>query len=92
LRAIGVPKVRGSLLAELATPAGSGFSGAPVLGRPGSRLWSVVGVYLGERMSDKVQVGYALLTEVFGNWVPDIVGRSLRDEAAATRRLPSAEA
>lgn len=86
LRDARLPKVRGSLLAELTVAAGSGFSGAPILGRRKSP-WSVVGIYLGERLTDEVQVGYALLTEVIAEWRPDLVGRPLRAEAAETGAL-----
>lgn len=90
LRNLNLPKVRGVLLAELTVPAGSGFSGAPVLGRRVSP-WSVAGVYLGERTSDDVQVGYAALAEAFATWEPASVGRSLRAEAANKTVPPSAD-
>ena len=80
-----MPKVRGSVLAELSVPAGSGCSGAPVRGTTAQAIWSAAGIYLGERISDEVQVGYAVLTESFADWRPDSVGRSLRAEAAEIR-------
>jgi S1-C subfamily serine protease len=89
VRDLHLPKIKGSLLAELTTPAGSGCSGAPVLARPGPDLWEVVGLYLGERRSDDVQVGYAVLTDVFRDWGPSIVGRPLIDESREAPRLPT---
>ncbi|MDP8961274.1 MAG: hypothetical protein M3N32_06650, partial [Actinomycetota bacterium] len=82
LRDLHLPKVRGSRLAELTGAAGSGVSGAPVLGQGTRFSWSVAGIYLGERVSDEVQVGYALLSEAIADWIPQGLGRTLADEAA----------
>lgn len=81
---IQLPRIRGSQLAELVPAAGSGCSGAPMLGWAGGKSWSVAGVYIGERSSDHVQVGYAALTEAFAEWTPVALGRSVRAEAASS--------
>lgn len=90
IRNLNQPKVKGSLLAELTVPAGSGCSGGPVLSRRPQDAFSLAGMYLGERISDEVQVGYALLTEVFADWQPAGVGRTIRAEASEMRQLPTA--
>lgn len=73
---------------ELSQPAYPGCSGGPIwLRRQGSPAWHVYGVYVGfRRVHDPsipfTAVGYAVREEAFREWSPNILGRSIREEAA----------
>lgn len=71
---------------ELSDPAGSGCSGAPIIMKTtvGQPLWQVIGIYLGERRSDGVHVGYAAMFEIIGSWAPTCIGRSLIEESTVS--------
>ena len=63
-------KIRGKHFFELSEPGGSGCSGAPVVKRPSTTgEWHLIGVYLGERESDGVHVGYASREDSFRAWL-----------------------
>jgi hypothetical protein len=73
---VEVPSMPGSRFYELSAPAGSGFSGAPMIRRPSEGLWHVVGVYVGQRTNETedVRVGYA--TRLAGDpWAQAIAAR-----------------
>lgn len=73
---------KGNSFFELSQVAGSGASGAPVYkGRPGD-TWLVIGIYIGERVNDRsTSVSYAVRVDSFRDWVPNILGTSLFNEA-----------
>lgn len=82
LRSVPLPTIRGDLFLELTVPAGSGFSGAPVVTRKGGAQWGATAVYVGERRSDDSAVGYAVPVERLLDWSPALVGRTVLQESA----------
>ena len=50
--------------------------------RPGAGgVWSVVGVYVGEKVNERgVGVGYAVRSDSFADWIPEILGRLILAE------------
>ena len=60
---ISLDSLRGRNFYELSQRAGSGFSGGPVISNRSlgpSSMWHVVGIYIGERVSNEgISVGYA---------------------------------
>lgn len=78
----------GSAFYELsAISAGSAYSGSPVVFRRQRRLeekWELMGIYIGERSSDEIQVAYAVRAESFADWRPTILGGSSIAEESQT--------
>lgn len=74
---------RGSSFYELSEVAGSCCSGAPVVKleqRSPASPWKVVGVYIGEQTSTgHAAVGYAVRSDEFYSWVPDMLGVKLEE-------------
>lgn len=82
---IPVPAIRGEHLFEVSTAAGLGASGSPLIDvSPGER-WDVVGVYVGQRVTegeDPVRLGYAARADAFREWTPDLLaGRTVLDDS-----------
>ena len=45
-------------------------------------MWDLCGVYVGERVNERAtSVGYAVVLDELAEWIPALVGRSLREEA-----------
>lgn len=82
LSGIPLPMIQGSKFFELSDVAGAGCSGSPVLHRRPGQMWELVAVYVGERVNERAtSVGYAVRIEEIGEWVPELVGRSILQEA-----------
>jgi hypothetical protein len=69
---------------EISEVAGSRCSGSPVIIRQPvhdafrSKLWSVIGIYVGEQTSEKIHaVGYCVRSDSFASWVPAMTGVSI---------------
>ncbi len=69
---------RGSYFYELSAIAGDGCSGGPMVSLRNIKppIDNVVGVYIGAQNKD----GLAVRTERIASWVPELLGRSLREE------------
>jgi len=69
---------------ELSIVAGEACSGSPLIVHRG-KLWDIVGIYVGEDVSAPAYaVGYAATSDIFADWVPSLLGTSIRVEAATT--------
>ena len=76
---IQLPGVKGRSFYELSGPAGAGFSGSPVFQKTASFDWNLIGVYVGERITDSHGgVGFAARVSDLSDWVPDLTGKTLR--------------
>jgi hypothetical protein len=96
-RVVNVPMrgIHGSSFLELSGVAGGGCSGSPVFALPSPMSlvtaalrgvpppsWFLRGVYVGERLTDRAtSVGYAIPLDALASWAPDLLGRSLKEEA-----------
>ena len=50
-------------------------------------MGSLAGVYVGERTNDRAtSVGYAVPSDAFADWIPDLLGRALAVELADVER------
>jgi hypothetical protein len=77
-----LPGVKGCSFLELSEIAGSGASGSPLF-RVERGAPQVIGIYSLERLNDRsTSVSYAVREEVFREWAPSIVGRTLAAESA----------
>jgi hypothetical protein len=84
---VPLPKIRGTVFLELSGVAGGGCSGSPVFKTRSPfeirRPWLLTGVYVGERITDRAtSVGYAVPSDEISSWAPDLLGRTLQQEAA----------
>jgi hypothetical protein len=72
---------RGDRFYEVSEVGGACCSGAPLISARtlGGSTWRVFGVYIGEETSHR-HVGYAVRSEAFCHWVPDMLGHSVLDE------------
>ncbi len=76
---------RGTAFYELSEVAGDGCSGGPVLKKKAALangMWEVMGIYIGAG-DVGASVGYATRSDAFHDWVPTLLGRSVRDESLA---------
>lgn len=90
LRGVPLRGIRGSTFLELSGVAGGGCSGSPMFHLPspisflqGGNVprWNLTGIYVGERTNDRsTSVGYGIPLDEIGEWVPDVLGRSVVDE------------
>lgn len=82
-RDLGIPNVQGSQFFELSAVAGAGCSGAPVFIRtPRPKAWSVVGIYVGERLDDRsTSVSYAVRVDAIVDWRPQILDCTVLQES-----------
>jgi hypothetical protein len=86
LRGVPLPPMTGDVFMELSQVAGAGCSGSPVFWRRGA-MGSLAGVYVGERTNDRAtSVGYAVPSDAFADWIPDLLGRALAEELADVER------
>ncbi len=81
-----IPAILGQSLYEVSAVAGSGCSGSPIIRAPraGGGVWNVIGVYVGEKVNERgVGVGYAVRSDAFSDWIPEILGCSVIAECEA---------
>ena len=78
---LSLPALHGFNWFELSSPGGGGCSGGPVVKRPTTGDWEVIGVYVGERRSDTVHVGLAARGDGFRDWVPALFMQSVIEES-----------
>ena len=80
-RELPISIFRGSAFYELSQQGGAGCSGGPVIMRTslGQSMWKVFGVYVAEAASPPV--AYAVRSDSFHLWEPQIVGRSILAES-----------
>lgn len=72
---------RGTAFYEMSDIAGGGCSGGPVIRRvPGSNMWEVFGIYIGESEAP-FPVSYSVRTDAIHGWNPSLIGRSIRAES-----------
>lgn len=73
---------RGKQFYELSETVGGGNSGGPLILKTsrGRSKWEVFGIYIGENE----KVGYGIRAEAFCDWIPSILGRTVKDEANNT--------
>jgi hypothetical protein len=71
---------RGTQFYEVSETVGGGNSGGPLILKTSRNQakWDVFGVYIGEN----AKVGYAVRAEAFSEWVPGILGRSVKLESS----------
>jgi hypothetical protein len=77
-----LPGIDSTAFFELSEVAGSGASGAPVF-KFSTPVWEVMGIYIGEKLNDRAtSVSYAVREDSFRDWVPSILGISIKEESA----------
>ena len=73
--------IYGTSFFEVSDVAGPGCSGGPIF-KPGSGIWDVIGVYVGEKINDRAtSVAYAVRADAFVDWVPSILGCKIMAES-----------
>lgn len=74
---------RGEAFYELSEIAGDGCSGGPVVKKAHAIAdgpWEIMGIYIGAGEVG-APVGFATRSDSFHSWVPNLLGRSVRDES-----------
>lgn len=72
---------RGNHFYELSEQVGGGNSGAPLIikNKANENNLEFFGIYVGEK--DPGNVSYAVRSEAFANWIPNILNKSIKDES-----------
>lgn len=78
LSRVPLPGIRGNHFLELSTVAGAGFSGSPVYLRRPAERWDLIGVYVGEKVTEgHGGVGYAVRLSELSDWQTGLAGGSV---------------
>lgn len=80
-----IPNINGTALFELSQIGGTGCSGSPIYKTTDlTQKWTVLGIYVAERLNERgTSVAYAVREDVFREWSPVELGRTIRDECEA---------
>jgi hypothetical protein len=72
----------GNAYYEVSDLGGGGYSGAPIIFQNSINhpKWKVIGVYVGEK-SESPAVGYVIRSDSFYDWVPKMLGCTVREES-----------
>ena len=86
-KGLSIKGIQGHSFFELSELAGTGCSGSPIffVSRPPN--WDVIGIYVGERYYQRINVSYAVRQEAFSGWVPGILGCSVLEESGNTSKI-----
>lgn len=90
---LDIKNIRGNTFYELNNVAGWGCSGSPLFEIEPNRSWKVMGIYVAQKIfylenenDDNTKyidysVGYAITSDAFANWKPDILDKSILEES-----------
>lgn len=74
----------GTQFYELSEIVGEGNSGGPIIFKKSVQpdiKWKLIGIYMGEKEGNRVDISYAVRSEAFLNWQPDILDKTIIEEA-----------
>jgi hypothetical protein len=91
-----ISNIKGNSFYELSTLAGKGYSGGPIFHITNGRVWEIMGIYVAEKEIIKhdfideenreilyvyPSVAYAVRSQMFADWIPEILGFRIIDES-----------
>jgi hypothetical protein len=77
-----IPHIKGACFFEVSEVVGQGCSGSPVYINRGGGAWDVIGIYVGEMLTDRgTSRAFAVREDAFRNWQPPIIDCTVLEES-----------